>query len=382
MLIDRIANDDVLDAAFQWLCEKRAHHHFNSDVWQVRRWWSEKKPVLQQQLRSGSYQFRELRLIRGEEQSIEFWSSLDALVLKAMSIVLTEHLKPHLSERVFHLARSGGMKGAVREVAANLSAHQFVFRTDVKGYYASINHHILMEIIKRYVPDEAVLALLWGYLRRYVSDGGKFIDITQGISLGCPLSPLMGALFLKPLDDRMAELGCFYVRFMDDWVILAPTRWKLRKAIKAVNEVMNDLLVEKHPDKTFIGRISRGFDFLGYWFSPNGLSIAAKTVERMVDKVSRLYEQGADEIRIEAYLNRWWQWVRGWFGRVHQGLQAGVIGFHTLTQPNVNDHTSFFKFLIWNFELIGCCGENLPQVPDFRELKGKEVRWAISGDYV
>ena len=213
MLIDQIATDDVLETAFQWMCEKRAHHHFNSDVWQVRRWWQEKKPLLQQQLRSGSYQFRELRLFWGEEELIEYWSSLDALVLKAMSIVLTEHLKPHLSERVFHLAGSGGMKAAVREVAANLSENQFVFRTDVKGYYASINHHILMEIVKRYVQDEYVLALLWGYLRRYVSDGGNFSDITQGISLGCPLSPLMGALFLKPLDDRMAELGCFYVRY-------------------------------------------------------------------------------------------------------------------------------------------------------------------------
>jgi hypothetical protein len=119
------------------------------------------------------------------------------------------------------------MKAAVREVKDNLGQHQFVFRTDVKGYYASINHHFLMEIVGRYVKDEYVLALLWGYLRRYVSDGGKFIDVTQGISLGCPLSPLMGALFLKPLDDRMAELGCFYVRFMDDWVVLAPTRWWL-----------------------------------------------------------------------------------------------------------------------------------------------------------
>jgi Reverse transcriptase (RNA-dependent DNA polymerase) len=104
-----------------------------------------------------------------------------------------------------------------------LEENQFVFRTDVQSYYASIRHQILMEIVGRYVQDEAVLALLWGYLRRYVNDGGKFIDITQGISLGCPLSPLMGALFLKPLDDWMAKLGLFYARFMDDWVILAPT---------------------------------------------------------------------------------------------------------------------------------------------------------------
>ena len=61
---------------------------------------------------------------------------------------------------------------------------------------------------------------------------------------------------------------------MDDWVILSPTRWKLCKAIKAMNEVMNELKVLKHPDKTFIGRIVRGFDFLGYWFSPAGLAIA------------------------------------------------------------------------------------------------------------
>ncbi len=114
-----------------------------------------------------------------------------------------------------------------------------------------------MGLVQEYVQDEKVLDLIEKYLHRYVSDGGNYVDILQGISLGCPLSPLMGALYLKPLDDRMGELGLFYTRFMDDWVVLAPTRWKLRKAIKALNEEMAALLVEKHPDKTFIGRISR-----------------------------------------------------------------------------------------------------------------------------
>ncbi|WAN68866.1 reverse transcriptase/maturase family protein [Moorena producens JHB] len=310
-LIEKIASDEVIDKAYQWLCQKREHYHPNADVWQVRRWWHEKKPLIQGQIRSGHYQFRELRLIRGKEESNEWWSSMDALVLKAITIVLTEHLKPVLSPLCFHLAGHGGLKGAVREVAENLSENTFVFRTDVKSYYASINHSILMEIVGKYVTDEAVLCLLWGYLRRYVSDGGNYIDITEGISLGCPLSPLIGALFLKPLDDRMAQLGSFYVRYMDDWVILAPTRWKLRKAIKATNQVMNELKVIKHPDKTKIGRIARGFDFLGYWFSPAGLGIARKTVERMVENVARLYEHGAPIGRIEAYFQRWWRWVKG-----------------------------------------------------------------------
>lgn len=79
------------------------------------------------------------------------------------------------------------------------------------------------------------------------------------------------------------------------------------------------------PDKTFIGRIARGFDFLGYWFSHAGLSIAAKTVERIVDKVSRLFEQGADDVRIEAYLIRWWQWVRSGVG--NRGDLGWSVGF-------------------------------------------------------
>ncbi|NEQ84887.1 MAG: hypothetical protein F6K26_33495 [Moorea sp. SIO2I5] len=98
---------------------------------------------------------------------------------------------------------------------------------------------------------------------------------------------------------------------MDDWVILAPTRWKLRKAIKATNEVMTELKVIKHPEKTFIGRIASGFDFLGYWFSSSGLRIARKTVERMLENMTRLYERGAPIERIEAYFQRWWLWVKG-----------------------------------------------------------------------
>jgi hypothetical protein len=39
-------------------------------------------------------------------------------------------------------------------------------------------------------------------------------------------------------------MGLFYVRFMDDWVILAPTRWKLRGAVKAVQELMGELKLE------------------------------------------------------------------------------------------------------------------------------------------
>ena len=83
--------------------------------------------------------------------------------------------------------------------------------------------------------------------------------------------------------------------------------------------------MEQHPDKTFIGRISRGFDFLGYAFSPEGLAVAAKTVARFAERVTRLYEQGADDLCIGAYARHWRRWVVSGLGSQREPcLSAGL----------------------------------------------------------
>lgn len=89
----------------------------------------------------------------------------------------------------------------------------------------------------------------------------------------------------------MEGLDVKYIRYMDDILILAKTRWKLKKAVKLLNETLDVLKLEKHPDKTIMGRIEKGFDFLGYHISPEGLSIANKTVENFIGRAIRLYEQ-------------------------------------------------------------------------------------------
>ena len=56
--------------------------------------------------------------------------------------------------------------------------------------------------------------------------------------------------------------------------------------------------MEKAPDKTFIGRIEKGFDVLSDQFSPEGITVAAATVQRFVARATRLYEHGADVVGI------------------------------------------------------------------------------------
>ena len=96
---------------------------------------------------------------------------------------------------------------AVRQVQAQLPRCRFLLRTDVQSYYASIDHVLLMDRLARFIRDRTILNLCGQYMKRTCEQGGWFWNHDRGISLGCPLSPLIGAFFLDELDARMERSG-------------------------------------------------------------------------------------------------------------------------------------------------------------------------------
>lgn len=309
-----LASDNVINAAYAWLCDQRRHWPADCDVWDLRLRWCREKQRIQAAIQKGDYRFSPMsRVTKSDGEAIHVWSSQDALVLKALAIVLAKYLP--LSRLCTHVRGHGGAKAAVRTVRDQLPHHAFVMRTDVKGYYDNIDQHRMLARLAVHVKDRSVLNLLWQVMRRTVTWGGLYRDRERGISRGCPLSPLLGAFFLRELDRAMEKLGLCYVRFMDDIVVLAPTRWKLRRAVSMVNRHLAGLGLTKHPDKTFIGRIEKGFDFLGYRFSRAGLTVASATVDRFIERIARLYEQEQFSAErpplLGPYVRRWVGWARG-----------------------------------------------------------------------
>ncbi len=117
--------------------------------------------------------------------------------------------------------------------------------------------------------------------------------IEQGLPLGSPLSPLLGAIALFPLDEIMPTFDdVHYIRFMDDWCVLCRTRQQLRRVVRSTHKALErcgDLKL--HPDKTFIGKIDKGFDFLGYHFDGRAQTPATSTIDRSKAKLLALYER-------------------------------------------------------------------------------------------
>jgi hypothetical protein len=76
----------------------------------------------------------------------------------------------------------------------------------------------------------------------------------------------LGGIALIPLDLAMEKISnTFYCRFMDDWLVLTKSKTALRKVVKITHKVLADLKLRLHPTKTYIGKISKGFNFLAYY---------------------------------------------------------------------------------------------------------------------
>jgi RNA-directed DNA polymerase len=198
-------------------------------------------------------------------------------------------------------------------------------KTDVKRYYDSIDHTILLKKLNKDIADPFIWCLLVQFVKRTVERGGTFKSITCGISRGCSLSPIIAAYYLTFLDKRMeGDTRYFYRRYMDDVIVLAKTRWHLRKAVRTVNQHFSQLKVAQAPDKTFIGRIQKGFDFLGYQFGEEKLTVSTRTLHNHIRRLTQLYEQKKHQPNWKMLLDDYRQY---WVVWVYSGIPSSIISF-------------------------------------------------------
>jgi RNA-directed DNA polymerase len=205
--------------------------------------------------------------------------------------------------------------------------------------YPATRSDLLQEIYSgqyQFSPQQKIIKLNGEVIHRCAEFGGEFRDIEDGTSRGCPISPLLGALYLSALDNHFAEKDAYYIRYMDDILILSKTRWQNRKVVRELNQILSGLKVEKHPDRTFIGKVERGFDFLGYHFSREPLRLAQVTTEKHVLHIIQLYEQlrikkatsneMADSLGL--YVKRWQRWATAGL----QGIKLDAVYEQNLDQ--------------------------------------------------
>ena len=240
----------------------------------------------------------------------------DRIVQGALLRVLEPIFEHGFAERSYGFRPGRSCKDALRRVDELLEAGRtWVVDADIKGYFDSIPHAKLMELVEKKVSDGPVLDLIRKYLKAEILDGLNGWTPEAGSPQGAIISPLLSNIYLDPLDHAMAAAGQEMVRYADDFVVLCGSEEEAREALEQVRGWMKGAGLTLHPEKTRIVNAAErgGFDFLGYHFE-RGMKWPRKKSEEKFKEAIRMKTSrtnGESMQRIIANLNRT---LRGWFG--------------------------------------------------------------------
>jgi len=147
-------------------------------------------------------------------------------------------------------------------VSKNNTESCWVFKCDIKKFFASINQEILIDILKQYISDKDTIWLLEEIIRSFSSTASGI-----GLPLGNLTSQLFVNVYMNEFDQFVKHKlkAKHYIRYADDFVIFTSDKQKLFNLVsKIANFLENNLKLSIHPQKIFIKTIASGLDFLGW----------------------------------------------------------------------------------------------------------------------
>jgi len=174
-----------------------------------------------------------------------------------------------------------GLHSASRRAMEFVRRNKYVLKCDIRKFYPSIDHDIMLETVKKTVPDARLLEIFRDII--YSTGGGKNLPI------GNLCSQWMGNLYLHEFDIFIKrQLGVRdYVRYSDDFCLYSNDKSEL----KIFREKMREFLAGQLGlifSKSEIFPVSNGVDFVGYRHFPDFILLRKRTAKKMAARMRQI----------------------------------------------------------------------------------------------
>lgn len=185
------------------------------------------------------------------------------------------------------------MKEHLRRYYRKYGEEGYYLKCDIHHFFDSIDHSIAKVQIAKRINNEHIRHMLYDIIDSF--PGGK------GIGLGSQVSQLIALMYLDDMDHLIKEQFHikYYVRYMDDFILIDPDREKLKKVLRNLQDYISDLGL-RFNKKTTLQKLSKGITFLGWKFiltntgkvvlKPDKRKLTAK--RRKLKGIKRLYHSG------------------------------------------------------------------------------------------
>ncbi len=183
------------------------------------------------------------------------------------------------------------LQGMIRKVSANGKLPCYALKMDIRRFFDAVSHKILKALLRKNIQDENALKIIG-----MIIDSFKVKETPEG-SIGIPLgnvtSQFFANLYLHELDDFIKQNlkeRC-YLRYCDDFIILANDEVHLRSLILIIQEFLSkNLRLELHPKKLIIRKLTQGIDFVGYVLFEKHIVARTRTKQRIKNRLKETYE--------------------------------------------------------------------------------------------
>lgn len=287
-------------------------------------WLKEHKVELLERIRKGHYTPSPVRRVEipkpdGGMRKLGIPTVVDRIIQQAIAQKLIPIYEPKFSEGSYGYRPGRSAKDAVlkiKEYAKQGYTRAVVL--DLSKYFDTLNHVLLLNILRRDVKDERVIQMIKRYLKSGVMENGVVVRTEEGSPQGGNLSPLLANIYLNEFDQEFQRRGVPCIRYADDIVLLAKSERASKRLLESSTKYLEETLelkVNRKKSRAVSVFAIRNFKYLGFCYGKNGkgiyIRVHADAWKKAKDKLRKLTSRSRCG-NIRKAMERIKIFMRGW----------------------------------------------------------------------
>lgn len=327
-LLEQILDRDNLNRAYKQV--KRNHGAPGIDGMTVEEalpWLREHREEFLQSILDGRYRPSPVRRKEipkpdgGGVRKLGIPTVIDRIIQQAIAQRLQPIYEPLFADGSYGYRPKRSAQQAIRRVQEYAKqGYTHAVEIDLSKYFDTLNHELLMNLLRKQIRDKRVLELIKRFLKSGVMENGVICRTEEGSPQGGPLSPLLANIYLNEFDQEMESRGVKVIRYADDIVVLARSQRAAKHLLESCQKYLEGKLklkVNAQKSKAVSILAKKKFKFLGFCLGKNGSGIYIRAHRTSLLKAKKKLKeltrrnQGQNVRKVMEHVK---VFIRGWLG--------------------------------------------------------------------